>query len=176
MKLCVVTFSILYLCGTITNSCYAKNFSYKNKKYSLDISENWKVSLDVLGVPVSFSGPVKNRRRPVIMFTPTNIKKMKFTKGQFKKDIAEYKSSRKLWIKKHNGKLRKFDEFSLQMENGSEFHRVGFHYNISNNEFSEASYYVVCKKELFHLKYLVSNEQTRFVPEIEKAIVSFKCE
>jgi hypothetical protein len=144
--------------------------------YSFDISTKWKVSKDVLGIPISFSGPVNNGKRPMIMFTPTQIKKIKFTKGQFKKDMAEYKSSRKRWVKKHNGKLLKFDGFSLQKKNGREFHRVGFHYNISKNKFSEASYYVVCKKGLFHLKYLVSNEQTRFVPEIEKAIVSFKCE
>ena len=167
---------ILFFTALKIEQVYSRAITYKGKKYSFQISEKWKVSKDVLGVPITFSGPVINSSRPVIMFTPTEIKKMKFVKGQFEKDIEDYKLTRKSWVKKHKGIVKKFDSYSRRKIKNLEFHRVGFHYEIAKNTYSEASYYVVCESELFHIKYLVRQEQNIHVSEIEKLIESFRCE
>ncbi|OFZ73615.1 MAG: hypothetical protein A2451_06290 [Bdellovibrionales bacterium RIFOXYC2_FULL_39_8] len=90
--------------------------------------------------------------------------------------LIDYKLERLPWLADAKGKLIKFEKPAIfEPGPGVSGTVFGISYKISGQLFSEKSYYLRCKEHSFSLKYLISSEEEKYIPTIEKIIGSFTC-
>lgn len=175
-------YAIIWCLISTTNLTFAKKSKLYYQKFSFGekgnikviFPNNWRATKDFMGMPLTLSGPMIKKRRAIITFTPTGLKKLKFELDE-KKSQNDYILNRKKWLQKHKGKVDKFLKHESVQFNNSSGYRVGYQYRINNLSFKESSYYLVCKNKFFHIKYLLSEGNFRYEKDVEKIIRSFDC-
>lgn len=172
-----VLFTILFLFrGAASFARPLENrFEINEASFSLRFNDSWRATEGLFGLPLVLSGPVKNHSRPIISVTPTPFEKTEFDHKKLKDDQVDYESERKDWLSKKGGQVIAFDQMKRVKFNEASGYRAGFSYRIQGQNFSEASYYIVCDKRLYHLKYLLKGEQSKIEKEVQGIIRSFEC-
>ena len=119
-------------------------------------------------------GPKKEKNRPVLSITSTNIKNLNINEFEIKKNKDKYFKGRREWLKKRGGVF--LEKLPMKVEDwskDSKAYSIGFKYDLKNSRFSERTYYVICKKQMFHIKSLSSDQGQN--KTMLKMIRSFKC-
>jgi tetratricopeptide (TPR) repeat protein len=150
---------------------------YTDAKVSFDVPTDWQDVQDMLGMPLMLTGPEAGDRRPVITVTPTSITDISFKNFSDSKDNQAYKLGREEFVEKYDGKVNSFfPHQTLKWPNASEVHRFGYNYTIGSVTFVENSYYVICDKQLFHIKTLLSQKHLdTYQDKVLKTVESFSC-
>lgn len=161
--------------GLVCSKSIYKEFSFGEKgNIKVVFPNNWRATKDFMGMPLTLSGPMIEKRRPIITFTPTGLKKLKFDLDE-RKSQGDYVLNRKKWLKKHKGEASKFYKHERIRLKKSHGYKVGYEYQVNGLRFKEASYYLVCKQKLFHAKYLLSEGNFKYEKEAKAIIGSFEC-
>ncbi|MEN9724199.1 MAG: hypothetical protein RJB38_2185, partial [Pseudomonadota bacterium] len=87
------------------------------------------------------------------------------------------RQGREEWLRKRGGRsIAFFDPTVRAATGGIEILSVGYRYVLSDIEFEERSFYVICRERLFHLKSLL---RAAHRPEahaiIEKTVEGLRC-
>lgn len=155
---------------------WAKDFHIDSMKFSIDVPKEWRATEGLFEIPLTLTGPMKNEARPVITVTPTELKKVYFNVKDETKVNADYKEKRLKWLQKHKGEFITLDAYqNLKWEGVEAAHSLGYSYKINEIVFLEKSFYVICKERLYHLKYLLRENQRDSLPETDRIIKSFRC-
>jgi hypothetical protein len=164
---------------TLPVVCFSatRSFNLEKTKVSFDVPTDWQDVQDMLGMPLMLTGPEAGDRRPVITVTPTSITDISFKNFSDSKDNQAYKLGREEFVEKYDGKVNSFfPHQTLKWPNASEVHRFGYNYTIGSVTFVENSYYVICDKQLFHIKTLLSQKHLdTYQDKVLKTVESFSC-
>ena len=174
-----VHFSILiftiYLCNSLG---FAKErFLFEKGTISVSVPKGWQTTKDLFGIPLTLLGPELAGGRPVVSFTSTGIKDLKFDQEKLEKKKSEYVSGRENWLKQKEGKSLRYFAYEVEHRNdGIEVHKIGYEYELNAIIFSEHSYYILCEGQLFHGKVLLRKDHIKKYQNLTNEIVrSFSC-
>lgn len=157
-------------------SAWSKSFEIEGKKFSLEFSSEWVDTEGLFDIPLTLSGPMANKIRPIITVTPTEMTKVKFNQKD-KEAEADYQTERTRWLNKHNGKAQSFRPYQkLKWDGIEEAHSLGYFYSINGNDYAERTYYILCRDRLYHIKSLIQDIHFEYQDEIEKIVRSFRCQ
>jgi hypothetical protein len=148
----------------------------KNKKITLDLNDDWEFVKDLFGVPLTVLGPWENESRPVILYTPTGVNSDKFPEEEFQKIFLDFRKEKEAWVKSLSGKLVSFEPMTTIKFKNAHGHYIGAEFIIDDITFSERSFYLFCKKELYSIKWSLRDEHKKYLPELQRIVESFQCE
>ena len=143
----------------------------------INLPAGWQASKNLFGIPLTLLGPSDSGGRPIVSFTPTGINDLKFDQKSLEQNYAEYKSGREAWLNSKSGKsLEYFPYITDKRNDGVEWHRVGYSYELSEVKFLEYSYYILCGGQLFNAKTLLrQGHEKKYIKDTEEIIRSFEC-
>lgn len=141
-----------------------------------DIPDDWQSAPGLYGMPLMLLGPVKEDRRPTISVTP--LGEAPEFDLEPRKDEKRYKKGREEWLKEMGGRSLSYNPFQkIKWPGMSEGFTMGYRYEINGIKYSENTYYVICKGNLYHLKTLLDFDQEKeYSPAVNKLLRSFSCE
>jgi len=154
-----------------------QTFTLEKGTFNMDVPEDWQQANDLFGIPLTLLGPMKDGSRPILSVTPTG-QTVNFDTAALKKTEKEYQNGRKEWVKSKGGNVISFEPYKTEKWSGiTVAHVVGYRYKISEGEFNEHSFYVVCKDGLYHLKTVIRSDSEKEMNSLlNKTVKSFKCE
>lgn len=162
----------------LTFASVQTKFKMKNGNVLLVVPEYWENAQGLFGVQLMLLGPMVSENRPVVTIESTDFSGMTFDSISLKKNEKEYQEGKTQWLKKYNGRALEF--FSYETKDlGKKIvdHKIGFRYEIGENQFIERSHYITCGNNLYHLKTLVrANEESANKKSLDQIINSFSCQ
>lgn len=177
MKITLLRVFSLLLLLQLQAAAELKLFNFKDKRVSIDGPNDWQIAEYLFNSPITYLGPFKDGRRPIITFNPTTVESFVFNKEKLKKEQMIYQDGRKKWLDKNHAKLKAFIPYSsTQWLNVGEVHTVGVEYEMMNQHFYEVEYFFNCKNELSNFHVLMTKEQKQeYEAQINLIIRSIKC-
>lgn len=176
-----IKFFVIQICLVFFASAAAsevKTHTLKQGSVKFSVPDKWKEAQNLFGIQLTLLGPENGSSRPVITIDSTDFSEFKFDSASLKKNDESYQAGRKKWLSKYDGEVKEFYPYKvIKLMNGKvEDHVLGFRYQLGEDEFSEQSHFIKCKKNLYHFKVLLlSKEETLYKKEIEKLFSSFEC-
>lgn len=164
-----------------TAQAAVKTFSFEDGKdkdsIKLQVPAKWQDARDLYGVPLFLLGPEKDGSRPTLAVTPTGIADLAFDEKGLDKTQDQYKKGREEWLKNNGGKSVSYLPYKTEKwGNVDVAHSIGFRYELDGQEYVEKSFYVFCKKKLYHMKSLMTSQQEKaHAKSMEETIRSFAC-
>jgi hypothetical protein len=154
----------------------AKSYDIDGAKFSMPVKSGWQDPEDLFGMPLTILGPEQDGARPVITVTPTTVAPSFDSKKLA--DDREYKEGREAWLAKKGGKAIRYFPYAAEKWGKSvEVHSMGYEYTLNDHQFSEKTYFAMCKGKLFHLKSLIRQDQEKeFGEAVEATVRGFTCE
>lgn len=150
----------------------AKELSWNKIKFTVDVPDSWREVKDFYGIPVTLLGPsVSPKPRAVVQIIPTDLPPGKMNDVEAVAFGMKYGEGRKKWIAEQEGEL-------LELLPGKFEHgrlTAGVSYRINQKSYMERTYYVNCKKRMFHLKIVLNFENRDQLSESESIVRSFAC-
>lgn len=163
---------ISFICCVLPIAVSAKNLSWKNIEFGINVPENWREVKDLYGIPVTLLGPsVSPKPRAIIQIIPTDLSPAKMNDTEAVAFGMKYAEGRRNWIKEQNGEIYellpgKFEKNRLV---------AGVSYRLNQKSFIERTHYVNCAKRLFHVKIVLNYENRDQLSESESIARSFSC-
>lgn len=147
-------------------------------KVSLEVPKKWKTFEKVMGFPLLVTSPMKNGTRVTVSITPSDIKNFGFKDSDFSKNENNYKEDALRWLGTRHGEAKEFYPYKKEEWSKSTIaHVFGWRYDLGGIIFVEKSMYVLCKKQLFHIKAMYKEKwNKKDAPTINEMLKSFKCE
>lgn len=158
-----------------------KTFTFEEGKdkesIKLQVPTKWQDARDLYGVPLFLLGPEKDGSRPTLAVTPTGLAGLNFDEKGLEKTQDEYKKGREEWLKNNGGKSVSYLPYKAEKwGNVDVAHTIGFRYELDGQEYVEKSFYVFCKKKLYHMKSLMTSLQEKaHAKSMDETIRSFAC-
>lgn len=150
----------------------AKEIAWEKFRFKVDVAESWRDVKDFYGIPVTLLGPsVPAKPRAVVQIIPTDLPPGKMNLVESVAFGIKYGEGRKKWITEQQGEL--LELLPGKFENGRM--TAGVSYRINQKSYLERTYYVNCKKNLYHLKIVLNFENREQLPESENIVRSFAC-
>lgn len=155
----------------------ASTYKFKSDKAKIEVPKGWQNAEELFGIPLTILGPEKDGSRPVINVTPTGIAQVKFDAKELEKSQSEYRDGKKQWLDSMKGTAVSFDDYHTEKWTGiDEAHVIGFRYKVAEVEFTEKSYYVLCKDKLYYIKTLMrASQEEASSSTVTQTVKSFKC-
>lgn len=151
---------------------HAKSVNWKDVSFKIKVPEDWREVKDFYGIPVTLLGPsVSPKPRAVIQIIPTDLPPAKMSESEAKVFGEKYAEGRKKWINDQSGEI--YDILPGKFEKDRLI--AGVNYRINQKSYLERTYYVNCRKRLFHLKIILNFENRNELPESESIVRSFEC-
>ncbi|MFL5783562.1 MAG: hypothetical protein ACJ76H_03060 [Bacteriovoracaceae bacterium] len=145
---------------------------WNDVKFSIDVPANWREVKDFYGIPVTLLGPsVSPKPRAVVQIIPTDISPEPMSETDAKAFGEKYSEGRKKWVAEQEGEL--LELLPGKFENGRLV--AGVSYKLNQKSYLERTYYVNCKKRLFHLKIVLNFENRDELSQSESIVRSFQC-
>lgn len=169
--------SILILLLISSAWVHAETFEIsKGKKISINLPSEWEGVKDLFGLPLTVLGPWENESRPAMSFTYTGMVEKKFTKSEFEKLFADFKSDKQNWVNKHKGELLQIDPLTEVKAGNKSGYYIGSEFKINDIHFIERSYYLACNGEIYNVKYSIRDEHKKHLKGLTDIVENFKCE
>ena len=181
----LIVLAVCLFVNGINTFTYASTDSWielERARVSFDKPHEWKTFKKLLGFPLVLTSPQKNKARIVIGITPSDIKDYPFVKNNepnsFQDNAKTYKNDAKKWMSNKSGMIKEFFPYKKEKwKNTGDVHHYGFRYNLGEIAFVEHSYYLLCQKQLFHIKTLYrENEFKKDEGKIKNVLNSFNCQ
>ncbi len=155
-----------------------ENFQLDKATISVVVPSDWQAAKNLFGMPLTIVGPMVSSGRPVVSFTPTGIKELKFDPKKLEENYVQYKNGREEWLQTHSGKSIEYYPYTnFKNSNGLEVHKVGYSYEMGEIKFWEFSYYILCKDHLYNAKILLRHSHGEKLLKVAEDLVgSFECQ
>jgi hypothetical protein len=148
----------------------------QGKTISIDVPAEWETVKELYGMPLSALGPEENGLRPAMSFSFTGMTKKIMTVEKFQSLFKDFKQTKTKWVNKYKGKLLMFEEMTpVTFSKDIQGHFIGAEFIVDDITFAERSYYLYCKDEVYHVKWLIRDEQRKHMKDIEQILRSFSC-
>lgn len=155
----------------------SKVFLIKDTKFKIHVPENWQSAPGFYGSELAMLGPVKGKKRPVIMFDQTGLDDYQFDSTELTDSYERFKLGRRQWFKKNRATEQSFYPYKLSSwANIAKVHTFSFSYQMLGESYKESHYFFQCKEKTYNVhvltttKQLDSNKQT-----IDKVLNSVSC-
>lgn len=153
-----------------------ETFNLFKKKVSLSVPTKWTTITKEIATPLKLIGPQKEGLRPVITVTPMKLGSKKLSFDDNKNAETSYKRSRMQWLQKFGAKVIEFYPSKRFKAKKNEYYQFSYAYEFNNQNYMEKSYYVKCKKHVYHLKSVVPLKDSEFWKTTTNSIIeSFDC-
>ena len=163
---------IFFICVLSLNAVSAKEIAWEKFTFKVEVPETWREVKDFYGIPVTLLGPsLPAKPRAVVQIIPTELPPGKMNLQESVAFGIKYGEGRKKWISEQQGEL--LELLPGKFENGRM--TAGVSYRINQKSYLERTYYVNCRKNLFHLKIVLNFENREQLPESETIVRSFAC-
>jgi len=186
---CVYMGTISKFCMTIAlvslpfagASASVKTYTFEDGKdkesIKIDVPKKWQDAQDLYGVPLFLLGPESDGARPTLAVTPTGISDLVFDENGLEKTQNEYKKGREEWLKNNGGTSVSYLPYKTEKWGNIDVaHTIGYRYKLGGKEYVEKSYYVFCKKKLYHMKSLMTAGSAKELARtMDDTIRSFSC-
>jgi hypothetical protein len=169
-----VKFIILLLVLPLSSFAKIESRFINSKVLSFEIPKGWK-AIKNNQIRFAIVGPRGHGPRPAIFTMPTNIKATKHEETQINSFLKNYKSTYEELIKSSNAKLLSVSPKRPVTFPNSHGVSLGMDYSINDVTFSEYTYYLFCKDDLYLVKYSLRTSQKNHTKDILKIIQSFSC-
>ncbi len=147
-------------------------------KVSFDLPKSWKTFEKVMGLRLLIASPMKNGTRITVSITPSDIKDFGFKDTDFSRNENAYKEDAIKWLSSKKGEAKEF--FPYKKEEWSKetvAHVFGWKYDLGGITFVENSMYVLCNKQLFHIKSMYKEDfDKKDAPKIKQMLKTFRCQ
>ena len=176
MKIMFVKIVLIFIFSF--NFALAENFKLaESNSININIPKNWKSVSQLFGVELMFLGPLVKGNRPVVTISTSSFLGFSIDAEALKKNESSYKEDREKWLGKYNGKSLEYFKYEIKkIKNRNEIHGLGFRYLIEDKEYIERSYYLLCKKNIYHIKTLIlSSDEVQYKKPLDEMITSFEC-
>ena len=147
-------------------------------KVSFDLPKSWKKFEKVMGLPLLFTSPQVKGARITVSVTPSDVKDFGFKDTDFSKNEFTFKEDALRWLATKEGKVREFFPYKKEEWSSDTIaHIYGWKYDLGGTTFIERSMYVLCQKQVFHIKTMYKEQfNAKDQPKIDKFLKSFKCQ
>jgi hypothetical protein len=160
------------------HQAYAHEIEGKLATFRIELKKDYQLHKNFLGLPYVFIKKESPDFNSSLSVTPTGLEAKSLDMDVLKKKYDQYKNGRKKWALKNRHTISKFYPFNY-FENNSKakITESGYEYKKSNGEENaEKSYYVLCPKEMFHLKLLTNKKfMNDKISTLEKALKNSTC-
>ncbi len=138
------------------------NFLVRENNIKLHTPKQWQVAKNFLGGEVTLLGPVKNKRRPIIMLKYIPLKNYFIDENRLEETQEKYQAGRIKWLKKNKAKLNGFVQYKKNnWKKKRDVHTIGYSYTANNLVYIEMNYFFKCEEQVFNLSTLMTQEQLK---------------
>jgi len=147
-------------------------------KVSFELPKKWKTFEKVMGFPLVITSPRIKGARITISVTPSDVRNFGFKDSDFSKNQNTFQEDALRWIGTKKGKVKEFFPYKKEEWSKSAIaHVYGWKYDLGETTYIERSMYVLCKKQVFHIKTMYKERfNAKDQPKIDKLLKSFRCE
>ena len=146
------------------------------KRFSIDIPQNWQMMKDFYGVPFTFLGPAEaHSNRPTIQIIPSDQKAFRIDKKRMKTFDVKHKRGKEAWLKKVNGHLIKYEPMQEIEINKQKMYISRAVYKFKDITFDSKRYFTFCNDKFFELKTLTTLANEKGSKKNQQIIESFRC-
>ena len=176
LVLLFLSFSFAATAAVETHVILEKTGDIPEKTISVEVPKEWQSAKDLFGLPLSLLGPEENEARPAMSFSYTGMTKKIMTPEKFRELFKEMKQGKERWATKLGAKLLMFEQpTSVAITKEITGHFIGAEFMVQNEIFTERSYYLYCKDEVYHVKWMLREGQKKHMKDIETILRSFSC-
>ncbi len=177
-----LSFTALFAISTLffhAANGYSKEqtFALEGATVSIDFPASWQAAPGLMGMPLMLLGPEQAAGRAAFSVTPTTLNDLSFDDAALDKSQSEYRAGRTAWVEDKGGSAIEFYPYKKsKTKSGLDLRQIGYRYSLAGTEFTEISYFAICKGQLFHLKSLIRKENAIPQSSMDQMAGSFRCE
>lgn len=174
MMLCVVALTLPEGRSASQEATWVK---LRKAEVGFHLPDKWNHYKDMLGLPLVFVSPSKEKQRITVSVTPTGLKDIPMNPKALKDQQNGWFSGRRKFVSKFKGKITGTYPYSLEKwKHLPEVHAIGYKYMVGEKQFVSHSFYFYCKEQLFHMKSLYEqNIYAKGIDTVEKIGNSIRC-
>lgn len=153
-----------------------QTFSVGPTSVSIDVPAGWQSAEGLYGIDLMILGPEVAGDRPVVSVIDLG-ESPAIELDDPKSDEQEYRTGREEWLAAKEGKFIKLIPLRIDSIADAKGFTVGYRYSLEGKEYTENTWYVVCKGNAYNLKTLVPLAAAKdSLPTINKIITGFSCQ
>ena len=131
-----------------------------------------------MGFPLLITSPRVKGARITISVTPSDVKDFGLKDTDFSSNENTFKEDALRWLGSKSGKMREFYPYKKEKwSKDTVAHVYGWSYDLGGTTFVERSMYVLCQKQVFHIKTMYKEKyNAKDLPKINNLLKSFECQ